>query len=70
MIDNAVDLDIVIPMYNPLEYSNNYSTASGSLWICYREQVIDDVNKNNEAGNYVVNNNKTTESKSFECKTK
>ena len=30
-IDNAEDLDIVIPMYNLLQYSDNYSMASGSL---------------------------------------
>ena len=29
-VDNAKDLDIVMPMYNLLEYSNNYSVISGS----------------------------------------
>ena len=31
-VDNAKDLDIVMPMYNLLEYSDNYSMTSGSLW--------------------------------------
>ena len=31
-IENAEDLDIVMPMYNLLEYSNNYSRTSVSLW--------------------------------------
>ena len=31
-IDNAQDIDIVMPMYNLIEYSDNYSKASGSLW--------------------------------------
>ena len=31
LIDNAEDLDIVIPMYNLLEYNQNYSMTSGSL---------------------------------------
>ena len=31
-IDNAKDIDIVMPMYNLIEYSNNYSKTSGSLW--------------------------------------
>ena len=31
-IDNANNIDIVIPMYNLIEYSNNYSKISGSLW--------------------------------------
>ena len=30
-IDNARDIDIVMPMYNLIEYSNNYSKSSGSL---------------------------------------
>ena len=30
-IDNAEDLDIVMLMYNLLEYSNNYSMISGNL---------------------------------------
>ena len=29
---NAEDLDIVMPMYNLLEYSQNSSMTSGSLW--------------------------------------
>ena len=31
-IDNAQDIDIVTPMYNLIEYSDNYSKTSGSLW--------------------------------------
>ena len=31
-IDNAKDIDIVMPMYNLIEYSNNYTKTSGSLW--------------------------------------
>ena len=30
-IDNAHDLDFVMPMYNLIEYSDNYSNTSGSL---------------------------------------
>ena len=30
-IDNAEDIDIVVPMYNLIEYSDNYSKASGIL---------------------------------------
>ena len=32
LIENAEDLDVVMPMYNLLEYSKNYSNTSGSLW--------------------------------------
>ena len=31
-IDTADNLDIVMPMYNLIEYSDNYSDTSGSLW--------------------------------------
>ena len=31
-IDNAKYIDIVMPMYNLIEYSDNYSKTSGSLW--------------------------------------
>ena len=30
-IDNAEDLDVVMPMYNLLEYSKNYRKTTGSL---------------------------------------
>ena len=30
-VDNAQDIDIVIPMYNVIEYSHVYSKTSGSL---------------------------------------
>ena len=31
-IDTAQDIDIVMPMYNLIECSDNYSKTSGSLW--------------------------------------
>ena len=34
-IDNAEDLDVVMPMYNLLEYSKNYKKTAGSLWNYY-----------------------------------
>ena len=35
-IDNAQDIDIVMPMYNLIEYSDNYSKTSGSLKMILR----------------------------------
>ena len=32
LTDNAKDLDVVMPMYNLLEYSKSYRKATGSLW--------------------------------------
>ena len=66
-IENAEDIDTVMPMYNQLEYSENYSMTSGSLWNYYRDEVNDDANENNSARNK-INNNKTIASKSFEYK--
>ena len=37
-VDNAKDIDIVIPMYNLIEYSGNYVKTSGSLWEYYRHE--------------------------------
>ena len=41
-IDNAKDIDVVMLMYNLIEYSVNYSKTPGSLWQYYR----DDPNEN------------------------
>ena len=46
-----------MPIYNLLEYRQNYSMISGSLWNYYRDQ-IDDVDSN------------ASDDKSFEYKTK
>ena len=36
-VDNAKDIDIVMPMYNLIEYSSNYSKTSGNLWQYYKD---------------------------------
>ena len=36
-IDNAEDLDVVMPMYNLLEYSKSYKKTTGSFWNYYRD---------------------------------
>ena len=41
-VDSAEDIDIVMPMYNLLEYSDNYSMTSRSLWNYYRDEINDD----------------------------
>ena len=42
-IDNAQDIDIVMPMYNLIEYSDNYSATSGSLWQYYKDDPNDNM---------------------------
>ena len=38
LIINAEDSDIVMPMYNLIEYSRNYRKTTGSLWNYYRNE--------------------------------
>ena len=59
-IDNAENLDIAISMYDLLQYIDNYSTTSRSLWNCKDK-------KNDSA---IENNNNTIISESFEYKAK
>ena len=53
-IDIAKDIDIVMPMYNLIEYSDSYSKTSGSLWQYYKDDLKD----------YLA------DSESFKCKVK
>ena len=51
-IDNAEDLDVVMPMYNLLEYSKNYRKTTGSLWNYYRDQPSNPLSTNSESFKY------------------
>ena len=64
-IDHAEDLDIAMPMYNLLEYSDNYSMTPGTLWNYYRDKVNDDPNENDAAANCRIFNNKSTKKQIF-----
>ena len=68
MQTNAEDLDIVMRMYNLLEYSEIYSMTPGSLWNYYRDKVNDSANEI-VANLRVNNNNKTTTNELFEYNT-
>ena len=37
-IDNAKYIDVVMTMYNLIEYSDNYSKTSGNLWQYYTDE--------------------------------
>ena len=52
LIDNAEDLDIVMPMYNLLEYSKNYRKTTGSLWNYYRDEPSNPLSSNSESFKY------------------
>ena len=57
LIEDADDLDIVMPMYNLLEYSKNYRKTIGSLYNYYRDVLSNDADDNNFANIKVVNSN-------------
>ena len=42
-IDNAKDIDIVMPMYNLIEYSDNYAKTTGTLWQYFRDDPNDNL---------------------------
>ena len=42
-IDNAKYIDVVMPMSNLIQYSDNYSKTSGSLWQYYRDDPSDPI---------------------------
>ena len=53
LIEDTDDLDIVMPMYNLLEYIKNYRKTIGSLCNYYRDELTND-NNNNFANRNVV----------------
>ena len=55
LIEDADDLDIVMSMYNLLEYSKNYKKTIGSLYNYYRDELSDDADDNNFDNRNVVN---------------
>ena len=39
IIDDDEYLDLILPMYNLIEYSSNYSETRGSLWFYSNDEV-------------------------------
>ena len=50
--DNTEDLDVVMPIYNLLEYSKNYRKTTGSLWNYHRDEPSDTLSSNSEPFKY------------------
>ena len=63
LIDNAEDLDVVMPMYNLIEYRKKYRKTTASLWDYYREELTEDTNDINFLNKNLIN------SESFKYKT-
>ena len=55
LIEDADNLDIVMPMYNLLEYSKNYRKIIGSLYNYYKDELSDDADDNNFDNIKVIN---------------
>ena len=55
LIEDADDLDIVMSLYDLLEYSKNYKKTIGSLYNYYRDELTDDADDNNFDNIKVVN---------------
>ena len=62
--DNAKNIDIVMPMYDLIDYSDNYSKTSGSLWQYCKD--IPAIDNNNATVNFTENN--LTDSFDFKVK--
>ena len=65
-IDNAKYIDVVMPMYNLIEYSDNYSKTFGSLWKYCKDIPALDANNDNTIVNFNANN--ATDSFNFKAK--
>ena len=46
-ISNTKDMNAVIPLYNLIEYSDNYSNTSGNIWQYYRDEPSDQIVSSN-----------------------
>ena len=47
-VDEADFINISMPMYNLMEYSDNYSYTSGSLWQFKRDEIINNADLPND----------------------
>ena len=54
LIDNAEDLDIVMPMNNLIEYFKNYQKTTWSFWIYYRDEPNSGLGGENNNVNYSI----------------
>ena len=69
LVENAEDLDIVMLMYNLLEYSNNYEKTSRSLFNYYRDEPKEcTIGVGNYAVNISIRNSKSFDYKSQNCR--
>ena len=63
-VDHVKDIDVVMPMYNLIEYSENYSKTPGSLWQYCKDKPA--VNNNGDIVDF--NGGNATDSFNFKAK--
>ena len=51
-IDSAEDLDVVMPMYNLLEYRKTYKKTTGIMWNYYRDEPSNPLSSSSESFEY------------------
>ena len=68
LIDKAEDLDIIMPMYNLLEYSKNYRKTTGSLRNYYRDEPNNPPLNDDDPPTINYNADPITNSESFKYK--
>ena len=58
-VDEADFINITMPMHNLIEYSDNYSDTSGSLWNFKRDEITNnaDVTNDNNALSFKYKSN-------------
>ena len=56
VIDEVEHINIAIPMYNLIEYIDNYSDTSGSLWQFKRDEIEGNVEGITVDGHHMPNN--------------
>ena len=54
-IDEATHINITMPMYNLIEYSDNYSDTSGSLWHFKRDEMTNNADVTNDDNHLHLN---------------
>ena len=62
-VDDAQHINIAMPMYNLIEYSDNYSDTSGSLWQFKRDEIEGDADLTVDA-QHISNNSSSFKYKS------
>ena len=68
LIENAEDLDVIMPMYSLLEYSKNYRKKTGGSWNYYRYEPNNSPLTDDDPQTFNYNGDPIKNSESFKYK--